>query len=844
MNTLLNDIRYALRGFRRSPLFTAIAVLSLAFGIGANTAVFSLLDQVLLRLLPVKHPEQLVLMNIKGGVYGSNRGMNAMSYPMYRDFKDHNQVFSGMFCRFPIEASLGFGNHTERVNAELVSGSYFPELGIGPARGRVIGPDEDRNPGSNPIAVLSYSFWRSRFSSDPRIIGQNVVINGRNMSVIGVAQPGFDGVELGRAARVFIPISMKAQMTANWDGMKDRRQRWVNAFGRLKPGIGRQQAQASLQPFMHSMLEMEVKEAAFRNVAPYDRRQFLNSKIELLPGSQGRSYLRRELATPLWVLMALTIAVLLLACANLANLLLARATTREREFAIRLAIGAGRARVIRQLLVESLLLSAFGALLGLAVALWADHLLLRAYLPAEATGDLAISAIPDLRVLLFTLCTMLLTALIFGLIPALQSARADIAPTLKDQAGAVVGGGSVTLRKALVATQVTLSLLLLIGAGLFTRTLANLRDLGPGFSAERLVGFELDPTLSGYSAERTNIFYKRLTDELQAMPGVKSVGLASLRILDGDDWENSMTIQGYATKQGEHPQPYMNSVGPNYFATMQIPILAGRDFTTKDVQDVKHGPDPDDWVPTTIIINQSFAKKYFKGRNPIGLHVGFGSDPGTKTDMEVIGMVKDVKYTNLRDEIPVQAFEPYLANRIPSGMTVYLRTAIDPEQLMSTLRRKVANLDPNIPIYAMRTVNEQISLSLRNERLVASLSSVFGFLATILAVIGLYGVMAYTVARRTREIGIRMALGALQGNVLWMVMKEVAMLIGAGVIVGVPLAIALSSLVKSQLYGLAAYDPQTLVAATLALILVAGLAGFVPALRASRIDPTRALRYE
>jgi predicted permease len=500
--------------------------------------------------------------------------------------------------------------------------------------------------------------------------------------------------------------------------------------------------------------------------------------------------------------------------------------------------------VISQLLVESILLSAFGAVLGLALAFWADNYLLRVYLPAESTGDIVISATPDLRVLAFTLCTMLLTALVFGLVPALQSSRADVAPTLKDQAGAVLGARNVLLRKILVAAQMTLSLLLLIGAGLFTRTLANLRNLGPGFAAERLIGFELDPTLSGYSVERTKIFYKRLTEELQALPGTKSVGLASLRILDGNDWESSMTIEGYATKQGEHPEPYMNSVGPNYFATLNIPLVAGRDFTVKDVRELKHGPREDDWEPSVIMINESFAKKYFKDRNPIGLHLGFGSNPGTKADMEIIGVVRDVKYTNLRDEIPVQAFIPYLGSRFAGGMTVYLRTSLDPNQLMAHVRRRVHALDANIPVYGMRTLEEQISISLRNERLIASLSSIFGLLATVLAVIGLYGVMAYTVARRTREIGIRMALGALQGNVLWMVMKEVVILIGAGVLVGVPVATALTRLVQNQLYGLAPRDPTTLISAALVLAVVAGLAGFIPALRASRIDPTQALRYE
>jgi len=846
--SIWNDIRYALRGFKRTPLFTVVAVFSLAFGIGANTAVFSLLDQVMLRLLPVKDPRQLVLLTEKGPHYGSNSGMYAMSYPMYKDFSEHNDVFSGMFCRFPIDASLGYGNHTERVDAELVSGSYFPVLGVSAALGRTFTPDDDRTPNGHPLAVLSYRFWQTRFAGDPSILGKTLVINGHNLTVIGVAQPGFDGVELGHSSKVFIPVMMKAQMTPGWDAMKDRRWRWVNAFGRLKPGVSLKQAQAALQPFMHSMIEMEVNEPAFRNASDFTRKDFRRMKLEILPGSQGRSYVRMHLGTPLWVLMALTGTVLLLACANLANLLLARAASREREMAVRLAIGAGRGRIVSQLLVESLLLSTLGTVLGLALAFAADRLLLNTYLPADAAGDLAISAVPDARILLFTIAVMFVTVLLFGLAPAIQSSRADVAPTLKDQAGSVVSGGNVALRKALVVAQVTLSLLLLIGAGLFLRTLNNLRNLGPGFSAERLVGFNLDPSLNGYSEQREKIFYQRLTDELAATPGVESVGLASMRILEDNEWDSSMTAEGYSARADQSPEPYMNAIGPGYFATLGVPILQGRDFTVKDTQTVSHGHPEDgplDHVPATVIINESFAKKYFSGRSPLGLHLGLGSDPGTRTDMEIIGVVKDMKYTNLRDDIQVQAYIPYLALPVVAGsMTVYLRTTIDPKQLIGTVRRKVQNLDPNVPVYAMRTTEEQIDLSLRTERLVASLSTVFGVLATLLAVIGLYGVMAYTVARRTREIGIRMALGAEQGNVIWMIMREVLLLVGIGVVVGVPLAIGLSGLIKSQLFGMAPHDPLTLTLATLALAGVACFAGFVPALRASRVDPTRALRYE
>lgn len=845
--TAWNDIRYALRGFRRTPLFTAIAILSLAFGIGANTAVFSLLDQVMLRLLPVKHPEQLVILKEIGAHYGSNTGMNAMSYPMYTDFSEHNDVFSGMFCRFATEASLGYGGRTERVDAELVSGTYFPVLGVTAALGRIFTPDDDRIPNGHPLAILTYNFWQSRFAGDLSVVNKTIVLNGHNMTVIGVAQAGFDGVQLGHQTKVFVPMMMKAQMTPLWDAMKDRRWRWVNTFGRLKPGVSTKQAQAALQPFMHSMLELEVEEPAFRNASDFTRHEFLKSSIQLIPGSQGQSYLRHQLGTPLWVLMALTGTVLLLACANLANLMLARAAGREREMAVRLAIGAGRARIIGQLLIESLMLSAFGTTLGLALAFFADRLLLAAYLPSDAAGQLAISALPDARILLFTFAVMFLTVLIFGLAPAIHSARADVAPTLKDQAGSVVSGGNVFMRKLLVALQVTLSLLLLIGAGLFIRTLNNLRDLGPGFAPERLVGFNLDPSLNGYSVERTKAFYRQLTDDLAGTAGVQSVSVAAVRILQDNEWDSSMTAEGYSARADQSPEPYMNSIGPNYFATLGVPILQGRDFTIKDSVMLPHGEDHDgrqNLVPTTIIINESFAKKYFPGRSPLGLHLGYGSDPGTKTDMEIIGVVKDIKYTNLRDDIPVQAYVPYLGSPYVGGMTVYIRTTLEPQQVMGAVRRKVQNLDVNIPVYAMRTTQEQIDLSLRTERLVASLSAVFGALSTLLAVIGLYGVMAYTVARRTREIGIRMALGAEQAQVVWMVMKEVLTLVGAGVVVGLPLALGLSRLIKSQLFGMAPNDPLTLVVATLSLAIVACLAGLIPSLRATQVHPTQALRYE
>ncbi len=837
LTSIWSDIRFALRTLRKSPAFTAVAVLSLALGIGANTAIFSLLDQILLHLLPVKDPQQLALLTVRGTEYGNNFGGNAISYPLYRDFSQNNSVFSGMFARLAYNMSVSYGGHTERVNGELVSGGYFPILGVNARIGRTFNADDDRVPGGHPVAMLTYSYWKTRFNQDPSIIGKTIVINGHNLTVVGVSEPGFDGVELGRTPQIFVPIMMKAQMTPGWDALDNRRWRWVNAFGRLRPGVTIQQAKAALQPYYHSVLEMEVKEPAFRDASPDVRAGFLKNTIDVLPASQGRSYLRRQLTTPLWVLMAITGGVLLIACANIASLLVAKATSRQKEIAIRLAIGAGRGRIARQLLVESVLLAAFGGVAGLALAVWTDRLLIP-FLPAD-TASLTVSDVPDWRALAFAIGISLITGMVFGLAPVLQSTRPDLAPTLKDQAGSVVGGGT-RFRKTLVTVQVTLSLLLLVGSGLFIRSLRNLRDLGPGFRSENLAVFTVDPPLSGYNFANTKLFFHRLTDDLNAMPGVSAVGLASMRILTGNESDSGVTVEGSSTKRSA---PYMNSISPGYFAALGVPMVAGRDFSPQDTDRLKHN-DPDQYVPRVVIVNQKFAKQHYGDRSAIGHHVGFGINSNTKTDMEIIGVVKDIKYTNLRDEIPIQMFVPYLSEDRVNEMNVYVKSSLGEQQLFSAIRRKVSELDANLPLFSLRTVDQQITASLLIERLIAGLSTVFGALATLLATIGLYGVMAYTVTRRTREIGIRMALGAFQKDVIWMVMREVLLLVAIGVAAGLSAAIGLTRLVQSQLFGITPHDPITLAVAAVALTAVACAAGYIPAMRASRVDAMEALRYE
>ena len=848
MGSLLQDLRYAFRGLAKSRAFTAVAILSLALGIGANTAIFSLLDQVLLRRLDVSSPDELVLLSMKGSHYGNNWGGNAISHPMYLDLRDNNQVFTGMFCRFSTAASLSFGSDTERVSAELVSGTYFPVLRVGAALGRTFTPDDDREPGGHPLVMLSHAYWKSRFASDPAVVGRMVVVNGHNMTIVGVAQAGFTGVQLEFVPQIFVPMMMKAQITPLWDALKDRRWRFVNAFGRLRPGVSREQAQASLQPFFKGMLEMEVKEAAFRNASVEAREAFLKNVLEVLPGGQGRSYVRGQLEKPLSILMGLTAGVLFIACANVAGLLLARAAVRQKEIAVRLAIGAGRFRLVRLLLVESLVLAAIGAILGVAFS-WVTNRALLGLLPPDA-AKIGLSAAPDPRTMLFTAAVAGLTAIVFGLLPALQSTRPELAPTLKEQTGAMAGGhGAARFRKVLVGAQVALSLLLLVGAGLFVRTLANLRQLGPGFPTENLLAFNIDPSLNGYKVEPAKAFYRQLTDDLRSLPGVREVGLAGVGILQDNEWDSSVTVEGHVPTPEESVSPFMNSISPGYFAALGVPVVAGRDFTLADhEQQKREGPaagNGDNKAPRVVIVNEKFARRFFGGgADALGRHVGFGNDPGTPTDMEIVGVIKDIKYMNLRDEVPIQMFIPFLATDFVGDMTVYVRAGLPAEQVVASARQRVQRLDPNMPLYNVRTLEHRVADSLLVERLVASLSAAFGLLATLLACIGLYGVLAYSVARRSREIGVRMALGAGAGDVLRLVLGEAVWLLGVGVAVGLPVALGLAHAVKSQLFGVHFADPPTLVAAALGLALATGLAGYLPARRASRIDPLAALRYE
>ena len=838
MTSLLSDLRLTLRLWRKSPGFTAIAIVSIALGIGANSAIFTLVDQVLLRTLPVPNAHELAQVTYRYR-YGSNWGDGSdISYPMFTDLRGNNTVFSGMFGRFGFALQIGRAGGTERVIGELVSGTYFPVLGVRPAAGRLFTAEHDVAPGGQPYAVLSHAFWTTRFGADPAVIGTTMVVNGHTFTIIGVTEPGFDGIELGRPTQVWVPLMMKAQLTPGWNGLDDRRFSWVRVFGRMKPGVTLETAQVALQPYFHSLLQQEVKEPGFARAAQSARDRYLQNQIQVLDASRGRSGFRRGMTTPLWVLMGTAAGVLLIACANIANLLLARGAARQREMAVRLALGASRRRLIRQLLVESAMLALAGGIAGVAIATAGAAAVLSFFANPDVSQP--ISTTPDWRILAFTFGVAACTGILCGLAPALQSTRPDVTPTLKDESGGVVSNRG-RLRKVLVGVQVALSLLLLIGAALFIRTLDNLLKVDVGIRTTNLISFAVDPSLNGYRGERTKEFARTLLDRLRTTPGITAAGFATVRLLEGNQWNTAMTIEGYIPKGDESMVTWCNAISPGYFEAMGIPLLMGRDFTDRDART------PEDGVEQyrVVIVNESFAKRYFgPGGNPVGKRIGFGDNPNTPTPMEIVGVVRDAKYQGVRDETPRQAFFPYFENRFPGGFTVYARTSQAPEPMFATVRQVVQQIDPNLPVYGTRSLEGQVGLVLRRERLVATMTTTFGLLATLLAVIGLYGVMSYTVSRRTREIGLRMALGAQQGNIVWMIVREVLIIAGAGVAVGLPTAWWLGRLVATQLYGVVPTDPVAISGAVGLLTIVAVAAGLIPSLRAARVDPTRALRTQ
>jgi predicted permease len=836
MQAILADLRFSFRAIRRSPLFASVAILSLALGIGANTAIFTLMDQLMLRKLPIKDPEQLVMLYQRGAHNGSNMGDRMHSYPIYQDFQTKAEPLAEVLCRRIGSASVSVDNQTERIDAEMVSGNFFTMLGVKAAAGRVFSSQEDdRVYMGHPVAVLSYDYWMTRFAGDRGVIGKKILINNYPFVIVGVSAAGFSGIDPAQSPRVRVPILMKDAMVPEWTWVKmdDRRNRWVQVFARLKPGYTPESAAAPMLGLFRQIRQFEMTQPAASKWSQYMRDRFMQGTLHVQAAATGYSQLRNNFSTALVVLMWMVGLVLLIACANVANLLIARAFARQKEIAVRLSIGASRGQLIRQLLVESMVLSVAGGIAGVLLAIVLTKGLL-ALIPVEG-NPLLIQPEPDLRILSFTLVLTCITGLVFGLVPALRASRPDLWSTLKDTVGAIAGGGgsssaaSLFLRKGLVTAQVALSFLLLFGAGLFVRSLQNLKATDTGFSdASNLVTFQVAPALSGYDTPRVVHFYNELLTQVRSSPGIRSAALASVPVLHGWEWDSSMNVEGHQAKDGEDMQAFMNSLSPGYFETMGVRLLEGRDFRPGDMkEDAK-----------VAIVNRKFAEHFFRGQSAVGRHIGQGRE---KLDTEIIGVVENSLYEGPREGVRRQVFVP---NYGKGGVAFYIRAGLGSDAAYGLLRNEVRKLDPSMPIYEMKTLEAQLDQTLLTERLIALLSAGFGLLATLLAAIGLYGVMAFVVARRTREMGVRMALGANPGSVIWLVMREVLLLLGIGLIIGIPSAMALGQYVSSQLYGIKAQDPLIAGLTIVILVTVSAAAGLIPARRASRIDPILALRYE
>ena len=838
MSTLIQDLRYALRMLVRAPGFSVVIILTLGLGIGANTAIFSLMDQVLLRSLPVHDPSALVQLDGPGLFSGRTLQDRTFSYPMYRDLRDGNTVFSGLVAEFGTPATLGHRDQRERVDAELISGNTFDVLKVAPALGRALTPDDDRVPGGHPVAVLGYGYWQRRFAGDPSVIGYPVTINSTPMTIVGVAPPGFAGVMSTTAADVFVPLMMKAQLAPTEDDLMSRRSRFVKVVGRLKPGLTATAAKAELDVLYRQINEAELQDT-FTDATDSFRTRFREKTLVLHSAARGLSNAREDFSTPLIMLMAMVGVVLLIACANVATLLLTRATTRQKEMAVRLALGAPRGRLIRQTLTEGVVLAGAGGLVGVLLSIWLGDLLL-SMLPSDSLSQ-SISTTPDLRVGIFTLAIAIVTAVGFGLVPALQNAGVELNKTMRE-VGAATGGGTrqARLRKGLVVAQVALSMLLVAGGGLFARSLYNLQHLNRGFDSSGLVSFSVDPSLSGYDQARIRQFADRLLGDIRALPGVTSASLAEVAALTNSASRRTIEVQGYTPAERENMNAWANKVAPDYFRTMRLPLVAGREFSDSD----------DAGAPLVAIVNEAFARRFFGAQSAIGRRFGWSAidNPGA---IEIVGVVKDAFYSSVRqgargpEETPIFAYAPFAQGARLNAMTVYVRST--PEALTALpeqLRRAARQADASLPVFSMQAVDTTVEQSLFSERMLAMLSAAFGLVATLLAAIGLYGVMAYTVSRRTREIGIRIALGAERRTVLWLVLREVAFITVAGIALAIPAAIALGGVVRSQLFGVSAADPWTMALASLVLGVVALVAGWLPARRAARVQPLLALRAE
>lgn len=829
MANTLRDFRLALRSLANAPGFTLAAALTLALGIGATTAIFSLVDQVTLRKLPVPEPDRLALLRWQGSWCCSNTGDAAWSYPWYEDLRDRNEVFDELIGRYSMQASFGFAGESDRIGVELVTGNYFRALGLQPELGRLIGVDDDLVPDGHPVAVLAYQTWRDRFNLDPEVAGKQILLDGRSFDIIGVAPEGFRGTRFDTPASVFVPVAMKKALSPGWMGgysLEARRNRWMQVFGVLKPGVTLEEAEVALAPLFASLVEHDLETPEMTRIDEYAREQFRKARLLVQPGAQGVSRAREMARVPLWTLMGMVGLLLMIGCANVANLMIARAAGRRKEIAVRLALGAGRGRIVRQLLAESLLLAALGGALAMFLAVWATSFIVRT-IPDPAVASL-ISARPDYRILAFAAGVTLLTAFLFGLTPALQSFQVGVATTLKDQAGAIAGGHAA-VRRALVSAQVFLSLVLLIGAGLFWNTLRNLRDADPGFETASNLVFAVEPPTSGYDVEQSRTFLAELQRRLAALPGVRGASYSLVRLLAHNEWDHSVDVKGYEEQPGENVDTYFNAVAPGFFATLEVPLQEGREFRDSDVEG----------APPVLIVNEKFARYFFGDESAIGRIVAFWGK-----QWEIVGVIPNIRYNEMRDEIPRQVFSPYAQIDATLEAHVLVRAEGDPMRLAGMARQAVRELDANIPIYEMRSMDVQLESVLTLESAIATFGMAFGVVAALLAGVGLYGVLAFSMERRTREIGLRIALGAQRTDIAWLAIRDVAKLFLIGAALALPAAYALGRLVQSQLHGIEPQDPVNMLLAVGGLALIAAAAAFLPARRAAKTEPMAALRFE
>jgi predicted permease len=840
MNGLWQDIRYGLRMLAKNPGFTAVAVLTLALGIGANTGIFTILRQVVLQRLPVPHPEQLVLLYSPGPKQGhvssdesslpGEDGAVSFSYPMYKDLRDRNTVFSGLAAKDTFGTTLTFRGHTERTAADLVSGNYFETLGVSAAIGRTFEPADTAVPGSNPVVVLANGYWKRRFGSDPGILNQSVLVNNRPMTIVGVVSAGFDGIQPGFVPEIYIPITMITSLTPAPTDLSNHKDFWIKLIGRLKPGMSPERASAGLAPLYSGLLRDELP--SFTGWNDEEKAQFLAKKLILRNGARGRPQLSSGAGPQLLALMSMVGLVLLIACANVAGLLTARAAARQREIGLRLALGASRSRLIRQLVVESALLSVTGALLGLLIASWTSATLVR-FASENGIAD-GLSGALSLPVLAFTCALALVCVVLFGVAPSLRATRLELVSTLKEQAGALSSSlAHARLRQGLVVCQVALTLLLVTAAGGFAHSLFSAKHIDLGLRPAHILQFSVAPQLNGYDQARSFAFFRGLEDRIKALPGVLSLSGAQESLMTYSDRGSNITVEGEPPALAGTRHVERNAVGPGHFSNLGIPLLKGREFTRADVAG----------SPKVAIVNESMVKTFFPAGDALGRHVRFGhsSDP---PDMEIVAIVKDSHHNGVKEDPKAFVYIPYAQEKSVGALTYYVRTSQDPAALAASVRGAVGELDASLPVDGVRSFEEEINRQLASDWLIASLAEIFGALATLLAAIGIYGLLAYAVTQRTKEIGVRMALGADTGTVARMILKDVSRLVGIGVLLGLPLTYGLSQLVNSMLYGVKAFEPLTVSSALLVMVCVALAAAYLPTRRATRVDPLVALRYE